>query len=444
MLRSAFFAAALAALASLASCSSQEAAPPPPAPPPAAHTAALDITPGIRVIANVELPPGFTPIPQRRPLWLLDGAEIGIAGLMDGHAVMIGMSGKGWRNTRILAAEYGPAAPIVGEILDVAASPDGMALASVVAVPGENRIELVVRDVISANPGHAAASIEGAYQLASLAWLTTSSLALALKAGQDPDAPARERDSGSLQIVVLSGAASVVPLKVSCPMSELKWNPRRTIAVGQGDAIAPPILVERRGPACRPLNIAGPIRVLAWAGDNSSFLFVEAAGKTQIPAVFRYDLKGNRSSLIAMSSGAAAFTSDDSVIAYGNRNLTMRTVEDRPDEPVAAEVALMDLLRGTVNIKSLGFRSVAPLLAQSTMTYSLASDRAAIQTFGADADGPPRRIIVFSVPTQRAFLVGYGGVAGSASMSWSPKGSWLAIVDATPNASTLTIIEPAR
>lgn len=444
MVRSALFVLALAALASLVSCASQEPAPPPPAPPPAARTAALDITPGIRVIANVELPPGFAPIPQRRPLWLLDGVEIGIAGLMDGHAVMIGMSGNGWRNTRILSAEYGPAAPVVGEILDIAASPDGMALATAVAVPNENRLELVVRDIISANPGHSVASIDGNYQVASLAWLTPSSLALALRAIEDSDTPANERDRGSLEIIVISGAATVAPLKVSCPMSELNWNPRRTIAVGQGGAFAPPVLIERRGPACRRLNIEGPIRVLAWAGDDSSFLYVEGAGKTRIPAVFRYDLKQNTSSLIAMSSGAAAYTSDNTVIAYGNRNLTLRKVEDRPDDFVGAEVALMDLMRGTVDIKSLGFRTVAPLLAQSTMTYSLPSDRAAIQTFGADVDGPPRRIIVFSVPTRSAFLVGYGAAGGAASMSWSPKGSWLAIVDATQHAATLTIIEPER
>ncbi len=396
------------------------------------------------MIANIALPPGFIPIPEREPLWLLDGAEIGLAGLIDGHAAVIGMSGPGWRNTRILAAERGPQARVEGEILDVAANPDGLMLASAIAVPNESRLEVVVRDVISANPGHSVATFDGNYELASLTWLTSSSLALALKASQDPATPAHERDPGSLEIIVVTGAGSVAPLKVACPMSHLSWSPRRTLAVGQGDAVAPPVLIERRGPACRRLNLEGPIRVLSWSNDESSFLFVAGAGKARIPAVFRYDIRRNTSSLLAMSSGAAAFTSADTIIAYGNRNLSLRLAEDRPSEMIAAEVALLDLTRGTTDIKSLGFRTMPPMLAQSTMTFSLASDRAAIQTLGADVDGPPRRIIVFSVPTGRAFLVGYGAGGGSTSMSWSPKGSWLAIVDAIPNAATLTIIEPAR
>ena len=54
---------------SFASCSSS--APPKPGPPPfVARSTTLAVTNGIKVLTNVALPQGFSPIPSRPPIWM--------------------------------------------------------------------------------------------------------------------------------------------------------------------------------------------------------------------------------------------------------------------------------------------------------------------------------------------------------------------------------------
>lgn len=427
-----------------AACTAQHQPAAPAVPPPAARTATLDITPGVRVVTSVPLPDGFMPYGARGPLWLLDGAEIGVIGFVDDRVVVLGMHGPGWRQARVLAAETGPDAAVEGEIRDVAVSPDGMTLATAVSVAGDRALDLIIRDLISEGPGHALTTFDGSYELASLSWLSTSALALALRAARDGAPQLGGMDRSELEIVVLTGAGSTAPLGVSCPMSSLSWSPRGTFAVGQGDSSAPPVLVDRRAPECRRLPIDGPIQVLDWAGDESSFLYLEGPPRRRVPAIMRFDLNRGTTALVALSSGAAAFSGSNNVVVLGNRNFTTRKIEQRPDWRVGAEVAVLDAARGVTEIKSLGFRTMPSLLARSTMAFSRESERAAIATFGVDPDGPPRRVVVYSVPTNQAFLVAYGAASGPLSMSWSPRGSWLALVDATPQGSVLTILEPPR
>src|SRR5208282_6473771 len=138
---------ALAAVG-VASCSPANAHKPAP-PPFVARSTTLEVTNGIKVLTNVGMPDGFAPIPTRRPIWLQNGEEIGVVGTQAGHTIMYGLGGAGWRTGRILVAETGPAAAEEGTLADLAVSPNGLTLATAMVVPGSDRVDLIIRDLIS-------------------------------------------------------------------------------------------------------------------------------------------------------------------------------------------------------------------------------------------------------------------------------------------------------
>ncbi len=70
-----------------------------------------------------------------------NGEEIGVVGTEAGHTIMYGLGGAAWRTGRILAAETGPAAAKEGKIADVAASPNGLTLATAMVAPGGDRVD---------------------------------------------------------------------------------------------------------------------------------------------------------------------------------------------------------------------------------------------------------------------------------------------------------------
>ena len=113
------------------------------------------------MLTNVEMPDGFAPIPTRPPIWLEEGEEIGVVGTQAGHTIMYGLGGAGWRTGRILAAESGPGAAEEGTIADLAASPNGLTLATAMVAPGGNRVDVIVRDLIATGPGSVIASFNG-------------------------------------------------------------------------------------------------------------------------------------------------------------------------------------------------------------------------------------------------------------------------------------------
>src|SRR6516225_6979405 len=175
----------LAAAIALAACSSAK---PPVASPPVsiAVSPALSITNGVHVLASLPMPLGFEPIAGRPPQWLQNGTEIAVTGTIAGHVTVLGLSGQGWRSQRILAAEIGPGAAEQGNIVEAAASPDGMTFATAVAVPGERRLDIVLRDLIASGPGHSVTSFDGVYDLVSMHWLSNSTIAIALRARPEP------------------------------------------------------------------------------------------------------------------------------------------------------------------------------------------------------------------------------------------------------------------
>src|SRR5215469_753085 len=180
MVRPSFIRIPLAAAIALAACSSAKT--PVPSPPVSiAASPTLAVTNGVHVLASLPMPPGFGPIDGRPPQWLQNGTEIAVTGTVGGHVTVIGLSGQGWRSQRILAAEIGPDAAEEGSIVDAAASPDGMTFATAVALPAERRLDIVLRDLIAAGPGHPITYFDGVYDLVSMHWLSNSTLAIALR-----------------------------------------------------------------------------------------------------------------------------------------------------------------------------------------------------------------------------------------------------------------------
>jgi len=451
-----FFIALCLALAA-ASCSTV-LQPRPPSPPPRLEaTATLTITAGVSVLASSPLPQGLAPAAGQPPLWLQNGTEIGVVGTTQGHIVVLGYGGPDWRSERVLAAETGADAAEEGTIVDLAASPDGMTLATAVVPHGERRLDIILRDLIAVGAGHSIMSFDGAYDSVSMSWLNSQTIALALRAHPEPPPPPAPTNSApgapppetplkpadGLQLIVVSGPGSVAPLKLPCAMSRLSWSRRGVYAIGEGDASAPPIAIDRRTSTCRKFAAQGPIRVLAWSPrDESSFVYAEPMQADKSACVFRYDLETGAGKLIAAGSSAAAFTSSGAIIALGNQQLSQRSVAERPNAPVLAQLAIFDPDEPKVDLKSLGFDTPPAMLVESTIAYATETNRAAIETFAPAAPIAMRKIIVYSVPGDSAYQIAFGPARGVAVMSWAPKGRWLAIADGDATHSTLTVIQP--
>jgi hypothetical protein len=422
-------------------------------------TATLTITPGIRVLNVIALPAGFAPIPTRPPMWLENGQELGIVGIQNGQIVVLGFSGAGWQSMRVITAETGRETAEPGNIVDVQPSPDGLTLAYAVALPKQYRLDIILRDLIATGPGMPAASFDGLYDSATMHWLNGQSIAVALRLHPGtvippPPPPSGEDQTGvepepapkpvdGLQIVVVSGPGSAAPLKLNCTMMPLDWSPRGIFAIGDGGGEMPPILIDRRRQTCRNFIVPWPIHVLTWEpNSDSAFLYQGPDPTRHSRGVYKYDLAAGEGRVVAVSSGAGAYTSTGAIITLGNQKLTYRMVEDRPDMPINAEVAILDPAQGQTSLKSLGFQTTPELLARSTMAFSTGSNRAAIEAFAPDRVEPMRKILTYSVERDNAFLIAQGPDRGTAAMSWSPHGRWLALVDGDTSSSTLAIIQP--
>ena len=454
MVRPSFIGIPLAAAIALAACSSAKT--PVPSPPVSiAASPTLAVTNGVHVLASLPMPPGFGPIDGRPPQWLQNGTEIAVTGTIGGHVAVIGLIGQGWRNQRILAAETGPDAAEQGSILDAAASPDGMTFATAVAVPGERRLDIVLRDLIASGPGHAITYFDGVYDLVSMHWLSNSTLAIALRPQTEPSptpftaspdagepvAPPPKPSTG-LQLLVVTGAGSVAPLTLPCAISALQWSPSGVYAVGMGDSTARPILVDRRRSTCVPLSATAPVNVLSWEpeGENA-FLFVQTVnGRNR--GVFEHDISSGKDRLIAVSSGAASYVGNGPILAFGNQKLTWKMIADHPLEPVIAELAIFDPDKPEIDVRQLGFRTVPPMIADSVMLHTRPTDRVLLQTFEPAVPVAMRKLIVYAERTDSAFQVAYGPARGMVQASWSPRGHWIALLDGDPRGSRLVIISP--
>ncbi len=462
MPRSVFILILAFSVVSVASCSTATA--PKPGPPPfVAHSTTIDVTNGIKVLTNVEMPDGFAPIATRPPIWLEEGEEIGVVGTQAGHTIMYGLGGTGWRTGRILAAEAGPGAAEEGTIADLAASPNGLTLATAMIAPGGNRVDVIVRDLIATGPGNVIQSFNGRYDSISMSWLNNATIALALRQHPEPpgdstvnETPKSDPDQADveppptpadgLQLIVITGASSVAPLKLSCPMSALSWSAHGVYAVGQGDAGAPPVIIDRRNSTCTRFHVRQPIHVLDWdADDEGSFLYVGPDPSRRTIGVFKYNIATGAEHLMGVSTGAASFAAGSDTVTLGNRELSFKQAIDRPEATVPAQVAIAQSEQDRTDVKALGFDTWPEMLAQSTMAYSKGADEAAMQIYAPSMAVPWRKIVTYSLRYDSAFLLAEGPARGTVTMSWSLRGRWLAFLDGEATTRTvMTVLAPPR
>ncbi|HKN13307.1 MAG TPA: hypothetical protein VJX68_08925 [Candidatus Binatus sp.] len=448
----------------VASCSTSTPAPKPGPPPFLARSTTLAVTNGIKVLTNVAMPQGFAPISTRPPIWLQNGEEIGVVGTQAGHTIMYGLGGAGWRTGRVLVAETGPAAAEEGTLADLAVSPNGLTLATAMVAPGGDRVDVIIRDLIATGPGNAISDFNGRYDSISMSWLNDSTIALALRAHPEPpeesgvsdEAPKSDSDqpdaeppptrSDGLQLIVITGAASVAPLKLSCPMSPLSWSAHGVYAVGQGDAGAPPVIIDRRASTCTRFHVREPIHVLDWdKDDEGSFLYVGPDPTRHTIGVFKYNIATGAEHLMGVSTGAASFAAGSDTVTLGNRDLTFARAIERPEKSIPAQVAVAQSDQSQVDVKSLGFDTWPEMLARSTMAYSKGADEAAMQIYAPSLPVPWRKIVTYSLHYDSAFLLAEGPAQGTVTMSWSLRGRWLAFLDGDATAGTvMTVIEPPR
>ena len=452
-----------------ASCSTADSPPPKPAPPAfVARSATLEITNGIKVLTMVEMPSGFAPIPNRPPIWLEGGAEIAVVGNENGHTIVYGLGGAQWRTGRVLAADIGPGSAESGSIVDVAASPEGLALATAIVTPDNKRLDVVIRDLIASGPGNVVASFDGQYDSVSMAWLNSATIALALRRHPEPPPPptttgeqtenrADQQDEQSapeqpknpadgLQLIVVTGAASVAPLKLGCAMSPLSWSEHGVYAVGQGDSGTPPVIIDRRNSTCTRFHVPDPIHVLDWDKDDEpTFLYVGPDPTHHTVGVYKYNIASGAEALMGVSTAAAAFTGGGNVITLGNQNLTFRLAIEHPEKQFLAQVAISQPEQSQIQLRPLGFSTLPPMLAQSSMEYSKGAKEAAMQIYAPSLPVPWRKIVNYSMQVDSAFLLAAGPARGTVTMSWSPKGRWLAFLDGDAASPTvLTVVAPPR
>lgn len=450
----------IAALAIAAASCSTKPAVSAPRPVRLATTETLEITSGVRIAEQIHLPAGFLPVRGRPPMWLENGTEIGVVGTIGGDVIVLGFSGPGWHHSRILAAARGARAAEPGRIVDLASSPNGMTLASAVQVAGKDRLDVILRDLIATGPGQPVTSFDGTYRLAAMQWLNNATIAIELRPnpqpklppavnpadlppGAQPQSPPPQPSKG-LQLIVVTGPGSVAPLNLKCPISTIQWSPTGRYGVAAGDAEAPPAIIDRARSTCTRYGSEPPVKVLGWSpARHSEFLAVQPVPVAHSAGVFSFDIKHNRTRLVAISSGAAAFTETGAILAYGNQKLRWKIIERRPLTPVIAEVAQMHHTGSSqIDIKQLGFQTVPPMMLASTMTYTRGSDRAAIITYAPALPVPMRKVLIYSLRSDAAFQIAYGPARGIVELSWSPGGKELAILDGDERGSRLTVVLP--
>jgi hypothetical protein len=397
-------------------------------------------------------------------MWMQNGEEIGVVGTQGGHTIMYGLGGAAWRTGRILAAETGPGAAEEGTIADVGVSPNGLTLATAMVAPGGDRVDVIIRDLIATGAGNVIANFNGRYDSISMSWLNDATIALALRQHPEPpeepgateEAPKSDPDQADvepppahadgLQLIVITGAGSVLPLKLSCPMSTLSWSAHGVYAVGQGDAGAPPVIIDRRASTCTRFHLRQPIHVLDWdKNDEGSFLYVAPDPTGHTIGVFKYNIATVAEHLMGVSTGAASFAAGSDTVTLGNRQLSFKQAIERPREPVTAQVAVAQADLTEVDVKSLGFDTWPEMLAQSTMAYSKGADEAGMEVYAPSKPVPWRKIVTYSLHYDSAFLLAEGPAQGIVNMSWSLRGRWLAFLDGDATIGTvMTVLEPPR
>ena len=174
------------------------------------------------------------------------------------------------------------------------------------------------------------------------------------------------------------------------------------------------------------------------------FRSAASAGDGGLPGVFRYTIATGAVAIIAVSSSAAAWASDGTILAMGNSQLSWRRVAQAPQALARIQIALFSNQHPEIQMNGLGFQSLPAMLARSTMTFTAVTDTAAIDAILPGATGPLRELIDYSYPARAAFIVAEGPARGPLIMSWGPDGRTLAMLDGDRSLAMLTVIVPPR
>ncbi len=422
---------------------------------PKVHTATLEVAAGAQIAARTILPEGFVPVPLIAPIWLQQGQQIVIVGTRANRTTVLALDSATLKNVRVIASDFGPDTP-GGTIAGIAASPDGTNLALAMAEPASGQLGIWLRPLDAQNRSHQIASFPGQFGSISLDWIDSHTIALGMRsvspppaaisplAMTQPSANANPQVSGNggLFLIDTNGPGATSQIKIDCPLTHLRWSPNGRFAIGAGDPHTPPVLIDRAKNSCTVLRSKDPISVIAWAPHSDSFLY-STAGLHEALGTFRYDLIAGTSALIAVSSAAAAYTSDGEILALGNQDLSWRHLAESPNAPVSTELAMFEPQAPEIRIVPLGIRTLPPLLAVSRMVYALSSDSAAIDLITPGGAGPLRELITYLVAPRTAFLMASGPAHGEALLSWSPDGKELALIDGDGRSSMLTVFSPA-
>jgi hypothetical protein len=352
-------------------------------------------------------------------------------------------------NRRLIAEDFGAGAP-GGQIVDVAASPDGLVLANAIAEPAQNRLTIILRETVAPGHDHELESIDGNFELVQLTWLDAATLALVVRdrglGGDQMDRqPGAPSTNSSLYILAIDGRTRPRYMdRLGCVLSRLSFSPNRYFAIGQGDAVAVPVILDAHDQSCHPLAVRTPIRILGWAPDSSAFIYAPVVDGGSAGAVFRFDMASAQSTLVTLSSSAAAYANDGTIVALGSTALSLRRIGAAPGRPVKVEIALFDPHEHETRINSLGVLTLPAMLADSAMVFSAASENAAIDLTLAGQTGPLREVIEYSYPARAAFVLAAGAKQGPLMMSWSPDGHKLVLIDGNAQLRTLTVLVPPK
>ncbi len=397
------------------------------------RSGSLMLARSIQPIAIASLPTNFTIDSGRAPVWLNQGSEIGVFGTADHKSLMLGLSGPEYTNVRTIAEDFSAAAQH-GKLLDIMASPDGMTIANAFAIAGENRVEIIARDIVDPGAGRPIASFDGSFDSAELRWLAGNTLAVSLK---DRDKPGRE-----LYMVTVAGQPQTRSVnRIGCTLTKLNFSPDGQWAVAQGDNRASPFLVNLREQSCVRIDRRESIRVLAWAPDDSSFLYV-AHGAQSLTGVFRYDRGSGHSVVIAISSGAAAYASDGTIVALGSSHLSWRNAAAFPNKLIQLQIARWIAGQEEIQINSIGVGTLPSMLAEASMVFSTISNEGVIDLAIPSPQGAQRELVGYSYPARTAFLLASGNAGAPIAMGWSPDGKLLAIVDGGVRPALLMVVAP--
>lgn len=391
------------------------------------------------LLGAATLPAEFVTDRNYSPMWLVQN-EIAIAGSTNGKSVVVGVSGSNPEQQRVIAEDYGAGAPD-GVLMDFAVSPDGAQIATVFADSDRTHIQVMVRPAEHDDRWQSIVTMPGAFVVARISWINPALLALTLHS----DDPAhRGVTEGSLELVTLGNQPVVKVLdQIQCPVRDLSFSPNGQLAVTQSDRDAMQWLIYLGRQNCHELAASQPLRVIGWAPDSSSFLYF-TVGDTEVPGVYSYSVAKGAGSLVAISSGAAAYARDATIVALGNDDLTWGRAAQAPYKIVIAQIALRQSSSSELIINSLGLPLTPAILSRSKMRFSLASQNALIDTAVVTARGTTQELIKYSYPTRSAAVLVAAPPDEALSPAWSPNGAAIVVVDTTSHPNFVTVLSPSR